>query len=139
MATHTTFKSFAKRMRVIASNVTGNTGRVVRRAALAADQVAVLATPVDTGRARGGWTVGIGGIGTSQQDRLDPSGDQAIAEGLDKISKWKVGSGPINISNDVVYVPRLDNGYSAQAPNGMTAQALAAANDVLRKAKLLED
>ena len=139
MALHRSFTSLGRRLRRIASNVTGNTTKVVRKAALAADQVAVLATPVDTGRARGGWTVGIGRAARSPQDRLDPTGSQAIADGASTINTWKVGQGPINISNDVVYVPRLDAGYSEQAPNGMSAQAIAAARDVLASAKLLED
>jgi hypothetical protein len=56
-------------------------------------------TPVDTGRAQRGWK---------------------------KVDKYKVGERQrtIIIRNDVPYSPRLDNGYSKQAPNGMVKPAL---------------
>ena len=56
-------------------------------------------TPVDTGRAQRGWR---------------------------KTDKYIVGNHTrrIIIRNDVPYSPRLDRGYSRQAPNGMVKPAL---------------
>lgn len=139
MATSFDFNSFARRMNVIAERVEANTEKKVRRAALAADQTAVLATPVDTGRARGNWRVDIGNpVFTFDPELKDPSGAGPIAQGAAVAQTWRVGAGPIFISNSVPYIGRLDEGYSAQAPTGMSALAIQAARRELGRGALLD-
>lgn len=121
-------------MLIVAKKFALNHDIRVRRAAIAADQVAVLATPVDTGRARANWRVGIGSARTGfDEDASDASGGATIAEGQAVIAGWKSGAGPIFISNSVPYIIPLDEGSSAQAPNGMTAAAVQAARVQLGK------
>ena len=105
---------FAKNMLRRAKNVEREVKRAKRIAATAALRTAVTATPVDTGRARGGWDVGVGGPGSSGTV-LDPSGTVAIGSGVAKISQVK-GELPIYISNNIVYIGPLEHGSSAQAP-----------------------
>jgi len=77
-------------------------------------------TPVKHGRARGGWQVAIGNRPQGQVERLDPSGDATIAAAnavIEKIVPFCV----CHITNNVDYILDLENGHSAQAPNGMLA------------------
>jgi len=118
----------------------------VKRAAIAADQAVVLATPVDTGRLRANWlvTVGVPASGeTSFAKGRDgstkgPATNDALSQGRDMIKTWKLGSGGIFITNNVRYGPIIDAGYSAQAPRGMTAKGILAASRQLGFARLLE-
>jgi hypothetical protein len=128
-----------------------NTLKIVKRAAIAADQTAVLKTPVDTGRARANWivTVGAPGAGTPA-DALGPKGgkgkrgvkgqaaNEALEKGRIKIAEYKLGRGGIFITNNVAYIVALDAGSSAQAPQGMTADAIRAAQKQLGAARLLD-
>ena len=132
MATSIGFKAFRRRMKILSEITLGNVEKRVRKAALAADQVAVLATPVDTGRARANWRVGVGTNPAGfDPDASDPSGASAIAQGATAIGGWKSGNGSIYISNNVPYIIPLDEGSSAQAPSGMSAAAIQAARKFL--------
>ena len=132
MATSIGLKAFQRRIRVLSKITLGNVEKRVRKAALAADQVAVLATPVDTGRARANWRVGIGTNPAGYDDEAtDKSGSSTIAEGQGVIERWKSGQGSIFISNNVPYIIPLDEGSSAQAPSGMSAAAVQAARKFL--------
>lgn len=99
--------------------------RVVRTAALVVDQVVVLSTPVDTGRARSNWLVSVGvprggviepyapgnklGLGENKnaQGALDQA-RRAVAVRPEGI--------PVFIVNNVDYMGLLNNGSSRQAP-----------------------
>lgn len=75
-------------------------------------------TPVDTGRARGGWQVGIGNAPSEKSDRLDTTGSATISAGSDVISRVTT---PVRvvIANNVEYIEALEHGHSQQAPEGM--------------------
>lgn len=135
------FDAFAERMSKLAESVVHNTEKHVRAAALIADSTVVQATPVDTGRARANWTLSIGSPVFADRPSPGPgaAGPDAVSAANGVLQQWRVGSGPICISNGLPYITRLDTGYSAQAPNGMTAQAINAARAYLQQhAKLLE-
>ena len=123
----------------------------MKRAAVAADQTAVLKTPVDTGRARSNWVVSIGVPRTdAPKSAKGPRGGQgrrgvktdatneALEDGRATILGYKLGKGGIFISNNVPYIGRLDAGSSAQAPQGMTSAAIKAAQKQLGDARLLD-
>lgn len=122
--------------------VAKNTEKAVRRAGIAADTTAVLATPVDTGRARANWVASIGSPVFVEKgkkgDEFDKSGGSALAQAKGIISGWKLRAGPIFLTNSLPYIVELDAGSSAQAPNGMSAQAIVAARAELKKARLLK-
>lgn len=137
MATSRSLEAFRKRMKVVAKHFAEGVDVRVRRAAIAADQVAILATPIDTGRARGNWRVGIGGRPTGYSDE-DRDASAAMAQGSSSIATWKSGEGAIYITNNVPYIVRLDEGSSAQAPNGMSAAAVQAARAELSKGSVFK-
>jgi len=72
-------------------------------------------TPVDTGRARGNWFVGIRvPVRTIDNNRKATS---AVIEGVNAINSAKAIEYPeIVISNNLPYIERLNDGYSTQAP-----------------------
>jgi len=86
----------------------------------------VLKTPVDTGRARGGWQVELNARGTST-GVSDKSGQAAINAGSATILSSQL-SDAIYISNTIEYIVYLEEGRpgpgSNQAPQGMVAITL---------------
>lgn len=106
-----------------ANNVAANADRLVRRCALATDASVVIATPVDTGRARSNWQVELGQAATGVLDPIDKSGQGAISAGTKVIQGYKSGSS-VNITNNLPYIERLNDGWSAQAPAGFVEKAV---------------
>jgi len=115
-----------------------NAEKAVRRAAVAADTWVVLATPVDTGRARANWLTSIGSIGKETTQDTDGDGTATINASTRKIEQWSLGRGTIYITNSLPYIGLLDKGSSAQRPEGMTAGAIQAAQHQLDNAHLLK-
>lgn len=139
MGVSRSMEEFAVRMRLRASGLGKQAELAVRRAAVAADQAVVLGTPVDTGRARSNWLTTIGAPSSASTTNTDPSGAGALGQGRAIIEGWKLGMAPIFITNNVVYIMRLEQGWSAQAPEGMTRAAIRAAREELKKVRLLRD
>ena len=79
-------------------------------------------TPVDTGRARGNWSVSISSRDTTVSVDADPSGSGAINAGVSAVQSYPEEGWPsLFIQNNLPYIERLEDGYSGQAPNGMVA------------------
>lgn len=96
---------------------------IQRRISLDALRRLVLKTPVDTGRARGGWQTGIGVSPTGQTRTLDRGGGSTILKGaqvLKDLPPFQV----VYLRNNVVYIGALEEGHSQQAPQGMVAVTL---------------
>jgi hypothetical protein len=72
-------------------------------------------TPVDTGRARASWTIGVGQLDPSVAPEA-PQGKVATAE--PRIPAITVGQTYFH-ANSLPYARRLEYGYSKQAPGGM--------------------
>lgn len=130
--------TFAKRIRERGRLVEAAAPAIVRKAALVALRDLVLATPVDTGRARGNWQVEIGGSVVGESGFEDKSGDAAIRIGTATISTFGKGDGSIFIGNNVPYIGRLNEGSSAQAPAGFVEKAVRGAVNIIRKSKVLK-
>lgn len=76
-------------------------------------------TPVDTGRARGNWTISLGApTARHQESTFDKDGSETIAKGRSRIKTSKPGQA-IHIENAVNYGIPLELGHSRQAPQGM--------------------
>lgn len=134
-------EAFERRMRVIGAKIEENSEKIVREAALAADQAVVLGTPVLSGRARGNWIVSTGSPVTTTKDTpSSPAAGEAesLRQGRTVIGQWTISRGAIYITNNLPYIARLEDGYSAQAPAGMVNQARLAADEVLRQGRLLD-
>ncbi len=74
-------------------------------------------TPVDTGRARGNWYVGI--VSPNRDIETMRRALTAITDGLTVFSAFKKTPSFYNdlvLSNNLPYIERLNDGYSAQAP-----------------------
>jgi hypothetical protein len=127
-------------MAIVAKAVKANTLKTIKQAAIAADQVLVLKTPVDTGRARANWIVSIGSPAPGEITGYTKrnAGSIATEQGRIKALSYKLGKGGIYITNNVAYITLLDAGSSVQRPKGMTAAAIKAAQKVLGSAKLLD-
>jgi len=128
---------FTRRIRARANQIGSNVTRTVRRVAISADAAVVLGTPVDTGRARSNWIVQLnsaadevirayspGDLGSTEAQNPQAALDQAEAV----ISNYQGGQNvEIHITNNLPYIQRLNDGYSAQAPANFVEEAIQAA------------
>ena len=88
-------------------------------------------TPVDTGWARANW---IPSITTPVEENLtgvDPEPGQVAgakgkqSNGIAQVAtRYRIKSGAVFITNNVPYVPRLNDGSSVQAPSGFVQAAI---------------
>lgn len=81
-------------------------------------RIVVKGTPVDTGRARGGWQVEIGRE-PPVQSIIDPTGAATFARANDKLTPYRRGIGDpklaaVWITNGVPYIEVLDRGLKRQ-------------------------
>tara|TARA_R110002012_G_scaffold77165_1_gene195041 strand:+ start:640 stop:1011 length:372 start_codon:yes stop_codon:yes gene_type:complete len=83
---------------------------VVRKVAFDVYKGITQKTPVDTGRAKANWNIGLGAIDSSITENTT-----FTALPLPKGS----GKRPIYITNNLPYIGKLENGSSKQAPTGM--------------------
>ncbi len=125
---------FSLRIRARSNEIVAKVDETVRRVALAADQAVVMATPVDTGRARSNWIVRIGEASSEVREAAEVG--SVLAEGQAVISQYKGGSS-IHITNNLPYINRLNEGWSAQAPSGFVETAVQIATEAVGKSKLL--
>lgn len=127
-------RSFGRKMRVTGATVADNATALVRKVALAVDAELVYSTPVDTGRARSNWQVE---IDSPAKGTVDPVGAaEALARAEAKVQESKPGS-TIHITNNLPYIGRLNEGWSAQAPAGFVETAVLNGALRIKGAKLL--
>jgi hypothetical protein len=62
-----------------------------------------------------------------------PSAEEAMGSARATIAGWNVQMGPIFVSNSLPYIVRLDQGWSAKAPQGMVKQAITACRAELKR------
>lgn len=118
--------SFAERMRQYGERVERNATVIKRKVALAVDAEVVVQTPVDTGRARSNWQASLNApaAGTIEAYAPGKGGNTAgpnTQAALDQAKSVIAGAGQeseINITNNLPYIARLNDGWSAQAPAG---------------------
>jgi hypothetical protein len=103
----------------------GNTKLVIRKIVLDLYVKLVQKSPVDSGRFRGNWQVGINYPYTTQSSRIDnqPFGSapsSGIFTEADATTKrWEFNDNAIYLTNNLPYAYRLEMGYSRQAPQGI--------------------
>lgn len=73
-------------------------------------------TPVDTGRARASWAIGVGQINTAVAP--DTVKGQPVAAAEPSVPAVTIGD-VVYLTNALPYARRLEYGWSKQAPNGM--------------------
>lgn len=121
-------QDFGRRMRLRGQSVADEADQLTRKVALAALSTVTTETPVDTGRARSNWLVA---LDSPRRDVIesygkDGSAEAATASGSAVISGYRNGQA-IYITNNLPYIGRLNDGWSAQAPAGFVETAVAAA------------
>jgi len=110
--------------------------KLVRGVALEAHGRIIRRTPVDTGRARGNWNIGVNAIdrsvdgetkdssrkkGGKTKRRASGAAQKSIQGGQGKILGDFQAGDRLFITNALPYVPDLEKGSSKQAPQGMVA------------------
>jgi hypothetical protein len=142
-------EDFARRIVVRADNVPKEVNRIKRLCALAVDQTVVLATPVDTGRARSNWLVSLGEAVDAVRvpyaplpagkdiGKLSETGNAqaAMEQGRGVIAQAKAEQA-IHITNNLPYIEPLNEGHSAQAPAQFVESAIQAGVAAVTGAKL---
>lgn len=106
---------------------------VVQKTAVELLRGVVFKTPVDTGRARGNWLVGVGAAREGTVKATDKTGAKAILQGTANIAELD-GESSVFITNNLPYIGRLEKGHSKQAPAGMVAVTVASFNEYVNKA-----
>jgi len=81
-------------------------------------------TPVDTGRARGNWNASIGEPDFTTSETTSAAATIAKASAVVRGFEFSEGASSY-VSNGLPYIERLEEGYSAQAPNGMVRVTVA--------------
>jgi hypothetical protein len=104
---------------------------MVRKYAILASQVLIMGTPVDKGRARANWQVTVGTPANGE------TGSTSAQEALDRnkavIDSYRATSEQdLYVQNNVPYIKRLNEGWSAQAPAGFVEKGLMTAARALR-------
>ena len=114
---------------------------VVRKVVLDLYTRVILATPVDTGRARGGWACSVGAPDTSDTGRTDTTGQGSVGAMTSQISAQQSVLGvKMYLTNNVEYIRFLEYGGeigargSPQAPQGMVRVAVNQFADALERA-----
>lgn len=129
---------FNRNMGALGVRVAKNADRVVRKAALAADQAIVMATPVDTGRARANWIAALDAPAVGPTPAVDKAGGSAMAQAAGVVAGYDGDRNTaIHITNNLPYIGRLDEGSSYQAPAGFVRKAVSRAISFVKGARLL--
>lgn len=102
----------------------GNADKVTRAAAVLAAQGVVQMSPVDTGRFRGNWQLGIGSVNSDMSSPVDPGGAQVLGRIQAQVAQASAGD-VLWVSNSLPYAQRLEMGWSKQAPSGMVRVTMA--------------
>lgn len=135
---------FSKRMSALGKTVQDNADKLTRKTALVIDSTVVLATPVDTGRARSNW---IATIGTptdqireayfpgKEKSTAGPNAQAAIDQAKAAITGYTAGK-EIHITNNLDYIGSLNSGSSAQAPAAFVELAVAQASSTVQGVKV---
>lgn len=87
----------------------------IRKIALELLRKVTMKSPVDTGRFRANWMVG---IGMANETATESTVDDAMVRGASVLSKYNRLL-QVHISNNLPYAAALEHGHSRQAPLGV--------------------
>jgi hypothetical protein len=135
-------------MATLAVSVEQNVEKTVRKVALVVDSVVVLATPVDTGRARSNWTVTLDNAAEGVREPYSPgeglgtgegaNAQAALNQGMATVAQYRSSNNSsIHIANNLPYIERLNDGSSAQAPAGFVQKAVQQGSAVVNGTKVV--
>ena len=95
--------------------------KFIRKIALDLLKKLTMKSPVDTGRFRANWMVG---IGAADETTTESTVDDAVMRGAIVLTGYKTLK-QIHISNNLPYAAALEHGHSQQAPLGVAEISVA--------------
>lgn len=124
------FNEFSRELESFSRTFFSTSNKLVRLVALEALKNIVIATPVDTGRARSNWFIGIDTPIDDETDDTNWSSNLSTQEAkllqpTDRTEIW--------LTNNLPYIVRLNEGWSEQAPEGFVEKGIAAAERSIGK------
>lgn len=125
--------SLASDLRRIRDRRNGDIEKVAQDALSVLGTRIIIRTPVDKGAAKGNWLSAYGSADTSTQpDIVDKTGQKSIQRLELALAGLQVGT-EFFFTNSLVYMPRLENGWSLQAPAGMVKTNVADWQSIVRR------
>lgn len=106
---------------------------VVRKTVIDLMSRVVNETPVDTGRAKGNWQVGVNQEPQGTVETTDKQGNATVSKGTSEALRGSLGD-VWYITNNLPYIGVLEAGSSAQAPKGFVRNAAKDADQMLKRA-----
>ena len=128
-------------LREINVEVDGHARNAIRKVTLAVHRALVMATPVDTGRARSNWVVTVGAPSSQEIEPHAPgqkgstgAANTAISLGVARLAVARAAAtDTVYVVNNVPYIGLLNSGHSAQAPANFVETAIQAAVSAVGK------
>lgn len=116
------YRSFSVQLDQFSKKVGLSVETVTKRVAFDLFSRIIRRTPVDTGRARGSWTI----AANIANRRVLPPQPKGVVAPPPAIGVLSIAKGErIIISNNLPYITALEDGHSKQAPAGMVALSIA--------------
>lgn len=131
--------SYADRFDVIAKGIEDNVDGLVKNVVKAIGTTVILATPIDTGKARRNWQTDINQTPATVLPEPDApyEGQQESLFVLNQeASNYKAGD-EVHITNNVPYIKELNDGRSQQAPANFVETAIMKATRLIRSVKVV--
>ncbi|WP_163869581.1 HK97 gp10 family phage protein [Myxococcus eversor] len=125
--------SFSRQVEAFVGMAKERANVVVRKTALGLLANVVEASPVDTGRFRGNWQVGIGARPSGTTEDSDKDGSGVVTAAASQLEAATLGN-TVYVTNNLPYARRLEFGHSAQAPRGMVRITVARLREILEGA-----
>lgn len=98
--------------------------RVVKAVVLNCTAELIERTPVDTGWAQANWVPSVGQPVESIEGTPEAVSNSVQVTGQGAVAAFKLEQGACFISNNVPYIPALNDGHSEQAPAGFVEQSI---------------
>lgn len=115
---------FELKIREFAERAKANADQAVRQVELEVSSRVIVRSPVDTGRFRANWQLGVDSPLAGALLTTDKTGAETKSRILAALPKDATAH-VVYITNNLPYARRLEYGWSAQAPNGMVRLTLA--------------
>ncbi len=119
---------FSLQLEKFKDKVEGRLDLVLQKVALDLTKKVTLKTPVDTGRARASWNVGVNNVDTRMvPEKVSMSQTGAFQKAINRARREiarLIWGDTLYITNNVRYIKYLERGSSTQAPNGMVETTL---------------
>lgn len=90
-------------------------------------------SPVDTGRFRANWQIGVGAAPTGTLDATDKDGGSTVSK-IEGVAATVKADDTTYLANNLPYAVRLEDGHSQQAPSGMVGVTVVEFNDYVKSA-----